>query len=406
MHDDGRVHYLDNLRALAMFAGVVFHASLAYSPLMHSYWPTADRGQSVWVDVAVWFVHLFRMPLFFAIAGFFAARMVSRRGVGGMLSNRAARILLPLVVFWPLVSVSVGWMTRRAALSVEHAPPLLALFRRSGLPLLAPTFSHLWFLHYLMWFYVLIWIVTALEWRFPRERMRSWTPAKAVVAAPFLLGLPLASVSAPTPAPESVLPQLWALTYYGAFFLFGYVLHSHPSILTRLRPLSGALGLASLAAYALFLWLLRRQAGHVALHVLGALLQGCVSVWMTLWFLQAGSAWMNTRIRWLRYLSEGSYWTYLVHLPVVFAVQYLILDWNMAWPAKWAISILVTTAVCMASYQFAVRGTAVGRWLGGRIGGPEAKVLDGGEVVVDEAGAAMGVASGVAAGVGEVRPRR
>ncbi len=29
-----RLHYMDQLRALAMLAGVVFHAALAYSPLM------------------------------------------------------------------------------------------------------------------------------------------------------------------------------------------------------------------------------------------------------------------------------------------------------------------------------------------------------------------------------------
>ena len=35
MQADDRVHSMDNLRALAMLAGVVFHAALAYSPLMH-----------------------------------------------------------------------------------------------------------------------------------------------------------------------------------------------------------------------------------------------------------------------------------------------------------------------------------------------------------------------------------
>ena len=37
-----RIHYMDNLRALAMLAGVVFHAAFAYSPLMHPLWPAAD----------------------------------------------------------------------------------------------------------------------------------------------------------------------------------------------------------------------------------------------------------------------------------------------------------------------------------------------------------------------------
>ncbi len=60
-----RLHYLDNLRALAMIAGVFFHAALAYSPMLNSYWLSADSQQSPLVDVVGFFMHLFRMPLFF-----------------------------------------------------------------------------------------------------------------------------------------------------------------------------------------------------------------------------------------------------------------------------------------------------------------------------------------------------
>lgn len=60
-----RLHYLDNLRALAMIAGVFFHAALAYSPMLNTYWLSADTQQSSMVDVVGFFMHLFRMPLFF-----------------------------------------------------------------------------------------------------------------------------------------------------------------------------------------------------------------------------------------------------------------------------------------------------------------------------------------------------
>ncbi|MGV8838653.1 MAG: hypothetical protein ACWA6V_21380, partial [Cellvibrio sp.] len=56
-----RLHYLDNLRALAMIGGVFFHAMLAYSPALHNLWLTADREQSVVIDMVAWFSHLFRM---------------------------------------------------------------------------------------------------------------------------------------------------------------------------------------------------------------------------------------------------------------------------------------------------------------------------------------------------------
>ena len=102
MQAEERLHSMDHLRALAMLAGVLFHAALAYSPLMHPIWPTADTGRSIVVDGAAWFLHLFRMPLFFVVAGFFAALLVARRGLGGLFRNRCARVLLPLLLFLPL----------------------------------------------------------------------------------------------------------------------------------------------------------------------------------------------------------------------------------------------------------------------------------------------------------------
>lgn len=368
VNDNNRLHYLDNLRALAMLAGVLFHAALAYSPLMHNFWLTADRGQSEWVDAAVWLVHLFRMPLFFAIAGFFAARLVEQRGVGGMLSSRMGRVLLPLVLFWLPVTVSIGWLAERAASSVRNAPPLLELLRQKDLPWLSPSLVHLWFLAYLLLFYLFIWIAATAEWKVPASWMASATPARLMGLAPLLLAPVLASVGAPTPAPESPLPQLWAVVFYGAFFFFGYALHSRRLCLGGLRFGSATLGAASLAAYGGFLWLLKSQNHQPGAHLLAAVLEAYISVWMTVWCLSVGQAWLNTPIRWLRYLSDGSYWTYLVHLPVVFAIQFQLLDWNVPWPFKWAVSVLATAGACLASYQFAVRGTALGRVLNGKPG--------------------------------------
>src|SRR3546814_3362750 len=87
-----RLHYMDHLRALAMLAGVFFHAALAYSPVMSGFFPTADRQTSAWVDVVVWGLHLVRMPLFFLVAGFFAAWVIDRRGGTALARQRVRRI--------------------------------------------------------------------------------------------------------------------------------------------------------------------------------------------------------------------------------------------------------------------------------------------------------------------------
>ncbi|MFO0120901.1 MAG: acyltransferase family protein [Inhella sp.] len=102
-----RLDALDRLRAGAMLAGVAFHAALAHSPMVQPLWLTADRAQAPWLDGLLWPMHLLRMPLFFWLAGFFAAWQWERRGAGGLMRDRVRRVLVPLVVGLPLMHLAM-----------------------------------------------------------------------------------------------------------------------------------------------------------------------------------------------------------------------------------------------------------------------------------------------------------
>ena len=93
--DKTRRHDLDALRAGAMLLGVCLHAMMAYSGIA---WIVMDNRQNHIFQLVIELIHGFRMPLFFLISGFFTAMLACRQGSGGMLKNRAARILIPFVI--------------------------------------------------------------------------------------------------------------------------------------------------------------------------------------------------------------------------------------------------------------------------------------------------------------------
>jgi len=101
-----RYHSLDLLRAFLMFLGVVLHSALIYLDQPNLYFFQASEGLSFAYPLA-WFIHLFRMPAFFIIAGFFAALVYARYGFTGFLQNRLRRVFWPLVIFWPVIFVLV-----------------------------------------------------------------------------------------------------------------------------------------------------------------------------------------------------------------------------------------------------------------------------------------------------------
>ena len=374
MRDTVRYHYMDNLRALAMLSGVIFHAALAYSPLMHPFYPLADRAQSSYVDLGIWLLHMFRMPLFFLVAGFFAAMLIRKRGMGRMFVNRLRRIALPLMIFCPLVLWSLSYSTMQAAASVQNPSPMLVMIQQfsqmANPPQQPPGTAHLWFLYYLMFLYALVWALRSLELGKIGNFVRDLSPAWQLGLLPLLLVPALASVTAPHPAPESLFPQFWAFGFYGPFFAFGYLMFGHEVLVERFRPFAPWLLLGSLALYAVFWYLFKRHVPTMedpSATLLLAATEAYISVWMTCVCLVAGRALLNRSSRLLRYLSDSSYWVYIVHLPLLFFIQYRLMDMELPWGTKFAISVVATFAICLLSYHVLVRKTVIGKLLGARL---------------------------------------
>jgi glucans biosynthesis protein C len=67
-----------------------------------------------------------------------------------------------------------------------------------------------------------------------------------------------------------------------------------------------------------------------------------------------------------RYLSDASYWIYLVHLPVVLSVQTLLIHCPLGAFVKFFVVAIITFVVTLLSYNFLVRDTFIGIFLNGR----------------------------------------
>ena len=89
---------LDGLRAFSALGVVLLHACVPYArhPMPGLAWPVHD-GSSGIVDLVLWSIELFIMPVFLVIAGFFAYRGLQRHGETTLVRQRARRLLIPLL---------------------------------------------------------------------------------------------------------------------------------------------------------------------------------------------------------------------------------------------------------------------------------------------------------------------
>lgn len=349
--------------------GILLHALMPFLP--DEAWMVSDANPSAVAEPVVFVIHLFRMTLFMLLAGYFGAMVLRRRGARRYLGDRAKRILLPAIVFWPVALIPLGLIAELNS----HLRGTPAPVPPSGAdPLMMLTPGVLWFLWTLLESLLIVVVVRAVLLRLLGEdrlaragaAVGGWlsSPAGVLLASlPYAAGLLIQnSHSGGIQAPLTFLPELGSLVPYLGAFTTGWLLFAHREGLDRL-PRTWVAHLAVALVLTPLAYLAKESSAPVP--VTAALV--AVASWCWVFALIGGCVRHLHRERpMLRYLADSSYWAYLLHLPLLLLCEVLIADLAWPMPVKLALTLGVTGTVLLSSYHFLVRPTALGGWLNGR----------------------------------------
>jgi glucan biosynthesis protein C len=381
-----RLHALDAVRGFALMLGIVLHATLSFIPSPTRIWIIQDSHPSITLGVLFFVIHVFRMTTFFLIAGFFARLSFHRRETWGFIGDRLQRIALPLLVGWPILFAVMGVVVYWAA-SFPNGGPLPGPPRW---PPVLPKFplTHLWFLYVLLEFYVAVLVLRAgVVWLDQNGRVRDRVDRLVGLVmrsrfAPALLAVPIGIALCLDPTwigwlgvqtPDSSLViNLQALMCYGTAFGIGWLLHRQIDLIRILEQrwlLNLVLATVLIAASFLLAGastLRPRPVNYETIRLAGAV---CYA--LAIWTTTFGA--IGLALRFLsdfsparRYLADASYWLYIIHLPILMALQVAVSQLDWPWPVKFGAIMLVALPLMFASYQFLVRYTFLGAVLNGR----------------------------------------
>ena len=379
-----RLHALDAVRGFALLLGVALHAALSYLPGAKGFWIVADDSSLALAGLFYW-IHLFRMTLFFLIAGFFGRLLLERLGLRAFVRDRLRRILAVLACAWPLVFPAIV-MVLVGATAVQHGGTLPPT--PPPPPMTAHTFplTHLWFLYVLAMFYAGALAVRGVVGLLDRkgafmQRVDDVARVLAGPAAAFVLALPAALALATTakwpmwfgvPTPDTGLyPNLAALVSYGVAFASGWLLQRQPALLSniaRMRWQQLLLACVGTAACMAMVGLVPAfaPAADDARKWLYALTYAITGWAWTLALLGLALRYLSGYSATRRYLSDASYWIYLVHLPLVMALQVWTSRLALPWWCEFPLLLAVAVALMLGSYECFVRHGRIGEWLNGR----------------------------------------
>tara|TARA_Y100001960_G_scaffold73355_1_gene77986 strand:- start:809 stop:1960 length:1152 start_codon:yes stop_codon:yes gene_type:complete len=364
-----RFYGLDALRAIAMLMGIVLHSALPYVSFNIPDWP-AEKSSSEPITIIFQFIHLWRMPLFFILSGFFSNLLITRNDLSYWWKNRILRVLFPLIIFSPLMMATLPWIW-----IFGYTRTFDFVLSSEGYP------YHLWFLWHLVIFLVISVILKLYSLIFIKILVAIKLNILIKILSninnyvlkflfyskiPILFILFISFLSLGESGTELVTNPLLS----GMYFIFGYQIYNFYNLqnLVKYWKYYFLISIFSFILHTLidtgiFNFDFEAQPIYWIPFIL---IKNLNSVFFSLFligFFELKFSHLNNQIR---IFSDSAYWIYLIHLPIVTFITFFMFRYNIPIELKFIISILFSSIISYLSYKYLVRPTYLGLLLNGK----------------------------------------
>ena len=369
-----RLDYVDAIRLAAL--GLVFlgHVSEIFNPWDE--WHIANTQRSRLAGEVALFVAPWVMPMIMLLAGVSAWYSLRGRGAASYMRERIGRLLVPLVLGTLILVPPQVYLERR--LRGQFTGSFLAFYPHffEGLyPNGNLSWHHLWFLAHLF-LYSLVALPLFLFWQRSGHQTMQW--AARVCAAPggvLWLAVPLIlerNLLWGLFPERHMLTSDWsnhALLFVA--YIYGFILAGSPWLgraIDAQWPKALAVGVFGTSVLAVGTWrgvLPARLPPPYSLRYLAfwTLYGVCAWAWMAA-VLGIARRWLSTERPILRYGRRVGLEVYILHQPVIIAVAFIVVQWQMRIAAKFAIILAVSSLMTLVGAEILSRLPAALRAVG------------------------------------------
>lgn len=313
---------MDSMRSILMILGIVLHSANIFRD---ANWGIQDNQTSLMFDYLVDFIHLFRMPAFFIVSGFFCHMTLKKSTPWRFCNVRIPRIIIPLIVtIFTLNIMQNLLLTKYGTHSLQ--------FIDIEYWIQGKWVSHLWFLICLVYYFV----IAALLYEYtPKilERFKillNFTVNKA--GGLYIYALPILSILLikisyliPTVIESDFNYSLSESIQYSCYFIFGIILGTNKRLLKRFTRPSVY---TTIICISLVIYSLKNPDSlpFVKLYTTGL----CIWLLCSLCFHLFHTL-LNRKSKFFTYLAEASYSIYLFHhiLVVVYGILLIHVEINI-----------------------------------------------------------------------------
>jgi peptidoglycan/LPS O-acetylase OafA/YrhL len=365
-----RLYFLDNLRILLAVLVVMHHVGQPYGP-GGSWLIPADPSSFIGTIVLGSFMAInmsFFIGLFFMISAYFVPGSYEHKGAGTFYKDRLVRLGVPIVVFMALVLPVMLYLLHGVGVTsfgdyYHHTYlTIKGLLEGQGLSL-----WHLWFLEQLLifsGFYVL--------WRKATGGRKQESPRKMAFPSNFAIAVFAVALGLAMFAVRIIFPlNLWLpfisfepahYPEYIALFAVGILafrngwLNAIPAATARKWGCITVLAIVSIIPMLAIFPVSTITAGGLTLASLAlSLWEAVVCVGMCISLIYLFRTGFNVEGKFTKALADNTFTVYLIHVPVIVSLQYLLEGVNIHPLLKFAIVCLVGVPTCFLLSHYVVR---------------------------------------------------
>lgn len=330
-----RIYFLDNLKVLLAILVVLHHAAQPYGP-GGGWWIASDPNQTT-IDFIVLGLLMalnmsFFMGLFFMISAYFLPASLDRKGPEKFMKDRLVKLGVPILIFMLGIFPFMNYLLH------NYGQPIIN-FYLSYINIFNSqnqlSVGHLWFLTMLLIFsavFVAYWLVKK-----PSSNEKRAFPGNAAILA-FIIAMALISFVVRIWAPINYwVPFLnmfepFHLTQYIMLFAAGITAYREgwtcaiPKTVAKLWSNIAILMMILLPVTVIVTKDMQFSGGLTLASLIGSVWEAFMCVSMCIALLALFKNRFNSQGRIAKVMADNSFTVYLIHIPVIVFLQYLLIE--------------------------------------------------------------------------------
>ena len=309
-----------------MLLGVILHASASFVVYpIEALWPYKFEITHQYFDATLTIIHLFRIPVFYIIAGYFMALLLHKYGLKEVIRKRIKRIVIPFLLGMLFLAPVVTFGFYVLITDVQNITNATI---RDYLSIYYLNTVHFWFLYYLIFFYGVH--LVGWQWRRPilqGLKIKNSSFYWSVFLFQTLLLIILGNDS--IHGDYSMVPPLGSVLYFMSYYVMGIWIYGHFEYFLRLTQFSVKTTLLAIFFTTVYLIFRDKEALLGAAYywqVLESFLTIFAAASLVLTVFGVFTHLFAQPQKWIDLVAKSSYTIYMVHLPILVWLIYFLKD--------------------------------------------------------------------------------